>query len=759
MPRIESLGKALGELRFLSDLKFPGLLHGKILRSPHPHAKIKRIDTSRAVKLRGVKAVITVEDTPKIKWCWLPRYADKYILAYRKVRYVGDEVAAVAAVDEETAEEALDLIHVEYEQLPAVLTPEEALMPEAPILHQGESNIALQVERKFGDVEKGFAKADVIVEDRFETSSVAHCCLEPRGCVADFSRTGKLTLWSTTQSPHALREEMGQILGMDAKKIRVIKAAMGGAFGSRIAMDMKEPIAALLSRKTRRPVRIVNTREEEFTASRIRYPFNIHLKTGAKKDGTLMAREAKVIMNNGAYNDKGLAVLTCAGYYFPILYRVPHVRYEGIAVYTNTVYGGAFRGFGNPQMTFAIESQMDRLAERLGIDPVELRIKNSNQPGDTTISGAKITSCALKECIETAASAIGLVRDRRRIPNRGIGIAAAFHSGAGHRMYNFNSAHAFISISESGKVNVFTGASDLGQGAETVLAQIAAEELGMRFEDITIIAADTETTPVDLGAVGSRTTFTSGNAVKSAATAVKKQLLEEASEQLEANKDDLEAREGNIFVRGTPGIKLPIAEMIRSCYGKGHPVTGMGRFEDPYPPDLDPVVTGYGSFFPTFSFASQGVEVEVNPETGVVRVLKMVAAIDVGRALNPMDCEGQVQGALAQGMGFGLLEGLVWDRQGTVANPSFADYRLVRSADIPKVEVKLIESIDPNGPFGAKGIGELGIDPTAAAISNAIYDAVGVRIRSLPITAEKIRKALEQKSVFGNPEREKKEVL
>ncbi|HME46446.1 MAG TPA: xanthine dehydrogenase family protein molybdopterin-binding subunit [Syntrophorhabdales bacterium] len=751
LPRSDALEKATGEARFLSDLKFPGLLHGKILRSPFPHAKLLRIDTSTASKLQGVKAVITADDTPGIKFSSVRELADKLPLAKEEVRFIGDEVAAVAAVNSEVAEEALALIRVDYEELPAVFDPMEALKEIAPKVHE-KGNVALRMEKRLGDVEAGFREAALILENEYRTQAAAHCCLETRGCIAHWM-SGVLTVWSTTQIPHVLKSDLAYALGIPSRNVRVIQALMGGAFGSRLCLDSMEIIASLLSKRTRRPVRIVNTREEEFTISRIRYPSIIRLKTGVGSDGTLCAREANVVIDNGAYHEKGAAVLTNMALTCAIHYRIRHVRFEGMLVYTNHVYGGAFRGFGNPQITFAIESQMDEIASRLKIDPVELRLMNANRTGDQLFEETKISSCGLGSCIRKVAEAIGW--PQKTHDDEGIGIACAAHPGGGHRFYKFNAAEAHVEMLPDGEVNLYSGASEIGQGANQTLIQICAEELGVRPDQIRIILSDTDVTPYDLGAFASRTTFVHGNAVIAAAREAKKRLFELAARRLEARLSDLVARGGRIFVRDAPEQSIDITQVVREAYfQEGTPISGHGQFADRLSFPKEP--SDYGDMFPIFSYAAHAVRLRVDRETGKIQVLKIVAAHDLGKAVNPVMTEGQIEGALAQGIGFSIYEAVHF-RQGAVWSDNLRDYGVPTVKDLPEMETILVEEGDPIGPFGAKGVGEPGLVPTAPAIANAIYDAVGVRIVDLPMHQTKLLKAIRGKSQPRNGRENTKE--
>jgi 4-hydroxybenzoyl-CoA reductase alpha subunit len=743
LPRIDAMEKVTGTAKYLGDLTIPGMLYGKILRSPYAHAKILKVDTSKAERLQGVRGVVTGRDTKGIRLCVIPHLANKPPLAEEKVRFIGDEIAAVAADSEEIAEEALDLIEVEYEELPGVFDPFEAMRPGAMKIHD-EGNVAIHISRAYGDVEKGLKESDYIFEDRFETQAQPHCCMEPHGCIVHLDRSGSLTVWVTTQIPHPYRKMLADVLGMPLSKVRVIKVYMGGGFGGRFEMDPMEIIAYFLSKKTGRPVRIINTQDEQFTAGRTRYPMVIDIKTGVKKDGTLLTREVKVVTDNGAYNSHGITITMGVGTKCTYLWGLPNVKYEADVVFTNKVYGGAFRGYGNPQITFAIESQMDMIAEKLGMDVKDLSLKNANYEGQLTCMGHKITSCGLKDCIDQAAEAVGWKEKRRKPGNRGVGMASLMHTGGGVRLLfgDCNLSDVFIKMNNDGTIDLASGMAEIGQGSDTALAQIAAEELGISIKDVNVITGDTWTTPQCLGAWGSREVFVAGNAVKMAAGEIRRKLFEEASRMLEARVDDLVAKERKVYVKGNPEKFVSIAQVATTCYNRGRILAGRGCYDDPttYIPDSK---TGYGGV-PTYAFGTHAIEVEVDRKTGRVKVLNFVAAHDVGKVINPMMAEGQIEGGGLQGLGYALSEGLVWE-EGIVLNPNFQDYRIFYINDVPRMKSVMVESIDPDGPYGAKGLGEPGSVPTAAAIANAIYDAVGVRIKSLPITPEKILRALKEK--------------
>lgn len=747
LPRVDAIEKVKGVAKYTSDMVIPGMLFGKILRSPHAHARILKVDTSRAEKLPGVKAVITAQDAPGIKYLYVgPQFQDKYILAADKVRYVGDEVAAVAAESMEAAEEALKMIDVTYEVLPAVFDPEDAVRSGSPKIHDVEDNVAMRVQRNYGDAEKAFQDSDYIFEDRFVTQAVSHCCMECHGTIAVFDSKGNLTVWTPTQSPYFVQKELGIVLEMPTSKIRVMEVPVGGGFGSRAKICSNEAICALLAKKTGRPVKISLTREEEFSTTCTRHPSIITLKTGVKKDGTLLGRHVKIIMDNGAYNHQGPAVIGYASMVAASHYRVPCVKVESNLVYTNKQYGGPFRGYGNPQVAFAIESQMDMIADRLGIDRIEIRLKNCNLPGDVTACGWRITSSGFKESLLKVAQEIGWEGRKEHLPrNRGIGVSGLIHVTGAKVFADGDFSSAYIKMLEDGTVTIFTGTTDIGQGSSTSLAMVAAEELGISLEDVQIVTMDTDVTPVDLGTWASRILFIGGNAIRMAAKDLKRQLLDVASQKLGCNPSDLQLKDKKISVTGYPEKSISIGEAILDNPNRmGKMLIGKGHYDPPSEPSNRQ--TGIANIAAAYSFGAQAVEVEVDQETGKVRVVRVVAAYDIGKAINPDIVEGQIEGGILQGIGYALTERVICNQKGRVENSNFFDYKILFSEDMPKIETFLIETNDPEGPFGAKGVGEPSLIATAPAIANAIYDAAGIRIKELPILQEKVYGELQEKS-------------
>lgn len=740
VPKYDGVTKVTGRAVYADDIRLAGMLHGQILRSPLPHARILHIDSTRAQRLPGVKAVITGADTPRRGFGY---GKDRLPLQVEKVRCVGDEVAAVAAVDEHTAREAVELIRVEYEPLPVVFDPLEAMQPGAPLIHQNSKNNVSFVWRfREGDVDAALQTADVVLEDEFRTHYINACPIETHTCVARFEANGDLTVWAPIHFSNLYRRDLSELLGLHWAKVRIIQTTFGGSFGSKIDIESIDLVTVLLAQKTGRPVKIVFSRDEEFVGTRPRQPMIIRLRTGASREGKLLARDVHVISDNGAYNAWGSHALFQAMTTFSALYRVAAVNFVGEVVYTNKPYGGSIRGFGNPQATFAVESHMDMLAERLGMDAVELRLKNANQKGDVTPQEIKVTSCGLAECIEEAAERIGWDNRQSLGPNRAVGLAALMHVGGGARIYKSDGCGATVKVDEAGGVTVISGATELGQGGDTVQAQIAAEVLGARIEDVTVVNQDTAIKLWDVGAHASRSTFIAGNAVRLAALKAKEQLMALAARKLEARVEDLEARNGRVFVRGSPDRSMAIGQVVR--YGLlrvGGQVVIASHFYDPPTEDLD--ANFKGNMTGALVFGCHSVEVEVDRATGRVDVKRVVAAHDLGRAINPMAAEGQIEGGAVMALGFATSEELLV-KNGAIQNTTLLDYRIPTVADVPQVETVLVETIDPEGPFGAKGLGETSTVPLAAAIANAVYQAIGVRIKELPITPEKILRALDE---------------
>jgi 4-hydroxybenzoyl-CoA reductase alpha subunit len=756
VPRIDAREKVTGEAKYCVDLSLPGMLYGKIKRSPLPFARILNIDKSRAEKLKGVKAVITAEDTPMIPYGSF--VSDELPLASTLVRYVGDGVAAVAATDEDIAEEALELIKVDYEELTPILDPEKAIFPETPAVHPEleniKCNIAYHIDYERGNPDQGFGEADLILEDRFVTQEVHQAYMEPQACLAHFETSGKLTIWGSLQAPFRARTLIAKALGMQEHQIRMIQPYVGGGFGGKGgAIQPLYPICGSLARKSRKPVKIVNSRKEEFIAGRPRLSEIIHIKLGIKKMGKIVSKDVRIIADGGAYAGMAPAILGVSATRTGSLYRIPNIRMKADLIYTNKIPKGSFRGFGNPQMHFAVESLLDEAAERLHIDPRDLRLMNATQEGDTTAHGWLINSCGLSDSIKKVSANSNWDEKRKKgKKTQGIGMACFVHVSSNRGIHPiFDGSSAIITMNEHGKVKVISGEGEIGQGATTVFAQIAAEELGIPIKDIQVLPVDTDVSPFGSGAFASRVTAMGGSAIRMAAANLKEELLKAAAKQFNANMEDiqigdLEIKEEKVCVRGLPERGIPIHEVaFKEVFKRGGgPLVGIGNFTVP---DwaVVPDKTRYGNISIGYPFGSQIAEVQVDKETGKVEVLGIWSAIDLGRAINPMAAEGQVEGGIVQGIGYALTESYFWER-GSVTNTSFADYKIPTTLDVPPISIAFIESNDPNCPYGAKGVGEPTLIATPPAIANAIFHAIGVRIKELPITPEKILRALKDKS-------------
>lgn len=743
-PQIAAREKATGDTPFVTDLMFPRMLHGCVLRSPYPHANILSINTEKAAALPGVKAVATYADTPKIKYG--PRSDDWTIFAADKARFHGDEIAAVAAVDADTAESALELIRVEYEPLPHVVSPLEAMQKGAVLIHEDKpKNIAAEFKIEAGDIQKGLDQSYVVYEDQFYTSQVYQAYMEPMAVVADVDLAGRLTLWTGTQIPNMMRMTYANALGMPADNIRVIVPEYGGGFGGKMENNI-HLIAAVLAQKTGRPVKLVNTRHEDFLAGNPRVPMHIDIKLGADRDGILTAKDVIVIGAAGARLVYSQVIVSTACYRVDSLYRFKNVRAKGYTMYTNTVPTSCYRGFGNSQSTFVLESAMDELAVRLNMDPAELRIKNGMGPDETSVHGWRIGSSGLKECIEKATQAAQWKNKKaQKVPYKGIGLAVCNHV-SGNRPFarEFDGGSGIVRIGKDGRVTLFHGESDMGQGQNTTFAQIAAETLGVPLDFVHVAMVDTDVSPFGLGSFATRGTLMGGNGVLAAAKNAYDQMAAVAAEMLDLPADDIHCKKGVFQAIENPEKQVNFKE-VASCATirqHGAPIVGTGFYAPPT--ELPDPETKQGNISPAYPFGCQIAEVDIDPDTGEVTVTHMVAAHDVGRAINPMATEGQIEGGVAQGLGWTLMEDMAYT-DGKLMNADFVDYIVPSCFDIPEIQPILVEPVEPNGPFGAKGIGEPALNPTMAAITNAIYDAVGVRITSLPVNPAQLLAAIKNK--------------
>ncbi len=743
LPRIDARAKATGSAIYTDDMSFPGMLHGRLLRSPHPHARIASIDTSRARALPGVAAVITGSDLPEASygnWRLFPNTQDEMALARGKVRFIGDEVAAVAAVDVDTAEEACALIKVEYELLPPLFDIDSSLAEGAPLLHEGTAgNISVTRTIGYGDVEHAFANADYVRDDVFTLQAVSPAYLEPCSTLALADDHGHITLYASTQTPYIVQCLLAKALDLRENEVRVIKPYVGGGFGGKMELRAYDVCAARLAQLTGRPVKFTLTREEELIAGRRRHAVRLHSRVAYRKDGMLLGKEVVCHLAGGGYNSMGPTATYLIGNFGAMLYRFPAYRYNGFHVYTNAPPAGAMRGLGAPQALYATELQMNLAADDLSIDPVDIRLMNAMQPGDTIPEVATMGSCAFRECLEEVARMSDWKRKRaEKIPGRGVGIGCySFISGG---VFNwFNTQYAFsaaeVRAYADGTVHLLTMAADIGQGSDSVLVQILAEELGLRMEDVTLIASDTSVTPkADLGTWGSRVTLMAGNAVLEAARYVKNELFQMTSLKFDANViHEMECRDGMVKIKNSKK-GIPFAEAV-TMWQKAHrgvPLIGRGSYT---PRDL-------GLVSPAFSFGAQVAELNLDQETGKVTVESIYTAHDCGRVLNPMSVEGQVEGCIQMGLGYALMENLV-SRDGKVLSANFLDYKMPGALDMPEALHSTIEIDDPEGPFGAKESGEGPVSPTAPAIVSAIFHACGVRVNQMPITPDVVLAGLD----------------
>jgi CO/xanthine dehydrogenase Mo-binding subunit len=780
IPRTHETEKVTGKALYIDDLKLPGMLFGKILYSSYANAKIKRIDTSRAKKLPGVRAVLTGEDLPDVRVGFIK---DQTVLKKDRVRQFRDEVAAVAAVSQDIAQEALNLIEVEYEEMPGIFDPFEAMQKDSELVHDMDargrpirSNILpLPWQFSAGDLEQGRKDSAFTVKDRVSTTWVNQCCMGASGCVAEFDANNHLTLYNQTNVVFGAKQRIAEYfakIGLQGKKIRVRNMVVGGSFGTKLDTDIFEFICIQLALKTRRPVKILFTREEEFKALPPRQPAVFDIEQGCDASGKLTFRHVTAVLDNGAYTSWGATTPSVMMMPISSLYRVPNVFFKASCVYTNNIYCQAMRGYGNPQATFAVETSMDRLAEAAGIDPAEFRHMNRNRSGDQTPMNLKITTCGLEECIRSVKEKISWDQKHGKKNGRGVGMASLIHVAGGARVYKSDGHGMRIKVDDEGLVDVISGGTDQGQGSFTVLSQIIAEALGFRPDDISFTIGDTALALWDAGTHASRHTFVAGNAAIQACQKIRRQILEMASIQMPkllkmaikrkqrknpdfeppqidfdlfSDPDNLDIQERQVFLKTDPDnpyCRVDASQILKQGLhvGTGESQTVMAEvFYDPPTEMLDREFKGNYSM--TYAFGTTGVEVEVDKQTGEVTILNMIAAHDVGKAINPTLIKGQIYGAVYTGSGFALTEEIKL-LKGKVMNPNFRDYKILTAKDVIPVEAVIVEDEDAAGPYGAKGIGEPGLVPTAPAIANAIYDAIGVRITELPITPERVLDAI-----------------
>jgi CO/xanthine dehydrogenase Mo-binding subunit len=740
---IDGIAKVTGRATYTFDVKLPGMLYGKILRSPYPHAKIIKIDFSKAMEIPGVIAVVTGKDTLGVKQGIWRRYkdlCDEQILPVDKVRYIGEPVAAVAAVTEEIAEKALDYIEVEYEELPATFEPLDAIKKDAPEIHEGfERNINVTRHIEWGEVEEAFEEAEYIREDWFKCGGQAHMCMETRAAVSSYTPDGKITIYSSNQSPYYMQGLMSGVLGMREGDIRVLSQYVGGGFGGKFELDGAIFCSAILSMKTFKPVKIVFTREEDFIASKRRTPMFYYTRTGVKKDGTFCAREAKVFTNGGAYTGMGATALYLTGFFHSFPYRWKGYRYDGYRVYTNTLPSTSMRGFGAPQAMWCSEQQIEWIAADLGLDPIDMRRKNSHYEGYIVPGQATIASCGIDQCYDEIRT---WIKSKGKLPkDRSIGISACgFMSGGIFNWFDspYSFSSAVVTINNDGTVELHVGAQEIGQGSNTTMAIICAEALGVKVGDIKVHSGDTDHCPADLGAWGSRQTLMAGNATKMAAEDAKKQLLEFAYAQSGLNiVYDLDIKDSWVHAIARPERGETFEALVkRATRGKdGQRIIGRGY----YTPHRK------GMISPAYSYMLQGVEVEIDEETGKIRLIDSMTAHDCGQPINHLGLMGQLEGAFSMAAGYGYLEYMPFE-DGKMMNPNLVDYKMIRSTEMPPANIAEIDTYEPEGPYGAKEAGEGLTNPTAAAIGNAIFHRFGVQMKECPVRPEMIVNALKEKA-------------
>jgi 4-hydroxybenzoyl-CoA reductase alpha subunit len=763
MRKVEGLAKSTGRAVYADDVTLPGMLHGKILRSPHPHARIVSIDTSKAEALAGVHGVITGRDMPTT-YGIIPWTPDEYPLCVDRVRYVGDGVAAVAAIDEDTALRALDLIEVEYDELPAFFDPHEALAADGstPYVHDARKegwngNVTKMVHLEFGEVERGLEEADAVVEGEYFFEGTTHAPIEPHCAIGQWDGVGRLTVWSATQVPHYLHRELARVLEIDQAQVRVIQPLVGGAFGGKSEPFDLEFCVGKLAMITGRPVKILYTREEVFYAHRGRHPFHMKYRTGATSDGRLTSVDAKILLDGGAYASFGLVTTYYSGQLLCAPYAMPAYRFDSTRVYTNKPACGPKRGHGSVQPRFAFEVQIDKLSERVDLDPMEFRRRNYIGDNTRTVNELRITSNGFLECLESVERASGWKDKFRRMPfGRGIGVAGSTYiSGTNYPIYPNEMPQSAVQmqIDRSGRVAVFSGASEIGQGCDSVVAYIAAEELGVPLEWVRVLRGDTDFTPVDLGAYSSRVTFMLGNAAIDAATKLRKLVQQAVAAKWEVSASEVLLAGGHAVWAPDTGRQMTIVEAFNLAEAAFGTLGATGWYNTPK--DVHGEYRG-GTIgaSPAYSFTAHVAEVEVDVDTGIVDVKKIWVAHDCGRALNPVLVEGQMEGSAYMGFAEALMEEQIFKdadhgRAGLHNAPSLLDYRIPTSLDTPELEALIVESIDPEGPYGAKEAGEGPLHPSIPAIANAIYDAVGVRMDRLPFTPPAVWRAIEAARLAG----------
>lgn len=757
--RVDSLAKTTGQTRFADDITLPRMLHCKLLRSHVPHAEILELDVSRAEAMAGVHLILTGEDFP-VTYGILPVSQDERALCKNKVRFVGDPVAAVIAVDEDTAERAARSIEVRYRPLTTVSDPVKALSQEAARLHDygEEGNIHKRLAYSFGDVDESLADSAHVFEDVFFYQGSTHLALEQHAAVAQADPEGRITLWSSTQCPHYVHRALAKVLELPATQIRVIACPNGGGFGGKADVFNHEIIVARAALRCGRPVKICLTREEVFYCHRGRHPVLMKFRTGVSADGKLTGMHLQTLLDGGAYGSYGVASTFYTGALQPLTYHLPRYRFDACRVFTNKPPCGPKRGHGTPQPRFGQEVQLDKIAEKLGKDPAELRLAMVEQPDTLTANYLKIGTIGLAECIRRVVARSEWQDKHRKSPfGRGVGLAcSAYLTGAGHAIYWNKMPHSGVQLKldRSGGVTVFCGSTDIGQGSNDVLAAMVAEVLGISPGIVKTVTGDTALTPVDLGSYSSRVTLMTGNAAIQAAERARELLASAVAEQLDVPGERLRFADGRVFDLENPDIGVSFAQAVVAAESRFGTLGTVGSYAPPRP--AAKFKGGGVGPSPAYSYSAAVVDLEVDPVTGMIIVNRVYIAHDIGRSINPVSVEGQVVGCVYMGLGEALMEEQVFRRMPPKLSdalvhrcPSMLDYKSLSSLDMPEVIVELVENPDPNGPFGAKEVGQGPLLPVMPAVANAVYDAVGVRIDEVPITPEKVLKALDQKANGG----------
>ncbi len=749
--KLDAPDKATARTRYINDMVLPRMLYGKILRTERVHAKILSIDTSKAKELAGVHAVITASDAPEGK---IGVLADNPPLKGDYVRCIRDEIAAVAADNEEICDAALRLIKVEYEDLPTVFDCTESLSEGAPVIHaDNPDNIAMEKNFSHGDIETGEQQSDHIVEGNYNVHYVTHCNMGVSCTLADYDMDGRVTIYTQTQYPFNMKMDIAPSLGAHPGDVRIFQPPIGGAFGSKLDVYPYEPICAILARKTRRPVKLMFSREEEFVASPTRQPVEFRVRAGMKKDGTLTFRDVDSLLNNGGYTSWGATTPYVTMRTVTSHYKVPHIRYRARAVYTNNPFAGSFRGYGNVQATWAIETHMDRMAEVAGLDPVEFRLKNANEPGEITPQGANLGNIDLVGCIKQAAEKSDFLakwtRNKQGWSNperfkRGIGIAASLHNAGGAKIHKSDGCGTMLKMDDYARVTVITGASEIGQGSDTVIAQLVAEELGVPMRDITIINNDSATRPWDVGVHASRTTFVAGNSAKRVARKARDRILRAAATRSNVAAEKLDLRSGHVVQAEDGLVIMRLDRMLRQMHFAGEE-SELVMETDYYEPPSEPEDENHvGDMSAAYSHAAHVAEIVVDTKLGLIKVEKVWSVQDVGRVINPVGLEGQIEGGIAMGLGYALTEELKIV-EGRVLNPCFRDYHVMTAPEMPEFDLTFLETDAAEGPAGAKGIAELPTIVIAPTVGNALYNATGIRIFHPPMTPEKVARAIAEK--------------